>query len=327
MNPARSYDTATEKKSMAKQPTRRGFLTEVLGVTRDVIVALVLGTLVATPFLGLRVWTKYPIGLRITVTPGQAAGDLTTLRETLRHLPGVHSLNAYIEGASVIVELQGARIPWERALRVAEQQGYRLNGYSVSGVEPGLLSQTLGFLLIVGPPVGFGLVYLWRRRRGQAKALHVLFRRPGWRTLAIGCLLTSTGVIGISALVLWLQQQVGIQPPDPSLLRGLLGPTWWSLGLAVLMVVIIVPLMEEIFFRGYIFDTLVDHSKIAAYLISSALFAILHLEPVTMIPLFFMGIVLAYGYRRTGNLAVSVVAHTVNNLVAVVATYIAYVAD
>ena len=44
----------------------------------------------------------------------------------------------------------------------------------------------------------------------------------------------------------------------------------------VLIVVFLAPFIEEVLFRGYVFGSLRDHSRVVAYVVSCVLFAFLH---------------------------------------------------
>jgi membrane protease YdiL (CAAX protease family) len=76
---------------------------------------------------------------------------------------------------------------------------------------------------------------------------------------------------------------------------------------------IVAPLAEEIVFRGLIFGYLRRWGVPAAVLISTALFAVLHLPalPVTQIV---GGIVFAVAYHTGGSLMVPIVIHVLGNL-------------
>lgn len=79
--------------------------------------------------------------------------------------------------------------------------------------------------------------------------------------------------------------------------------------------VLLAPLSEEIFWRGFAYTIFKKHyGKIAAVLLSSLLFAGLHLD-IWNAPLFFiMGIGFALLFERTGSLISGMTAHTIINL-------------
>ena len=78
--------------------------------------------------------------------------------------------------------------------------------------------------------------------------------------------------------------------------------------------VVVAPLVEEIFFRGLLFRAYLEHrGPLVAYVVSSVLFALPHLNLQAFVPIVVLGWVLAWLYRRTGSLTPAWVAHAFNN--------------
>lgn len=76
---------------------------------------------------------------------------------------------------------------------------------------------------------------------------------------------------------------------------------------------IIGPVFEELIFRGLLFRKLEKHSLLAAVLIPSCLFGILHFT--TIIPLIGLGIVYSYATYYTNSIYPSIIAHITDNLI------------
>jgi membrane protease YdiL (CAAX protease family) len=77
---------------------------------------------------------------------------------------------------------------------------------------------------------------------------------------------------------------------------------------------VIAPVVEELFFRGLIFNALsLRMPMLLAALISGALFGIAHGDVVLFPVLMLFGIVQAVAYRLTGNLVVPMIVHAANN--------------
>lgn len=90
----------------------------------------------------------------------------------------------------------------------------------------------------------------------------------------------------------------------------------------VVLVAIIVPVGEEIFFRGLTFGVLRRMMNRHVAVVTSALFfAIAHLQPVEFLPILILGMILAYLYDYTGSLIPGMIAHGVNNLAALFLFY------
>lgn len=80
---------------------------------------------------------------------------------------------------------------------------------------------------------------------------------------------------------------------------------------------IIAPIFEEIFFRYYIFGGLVKkYTFLTALLISSILFALIHIEsPRNIIPSFVFGVISAIVYFRTQKIVYSILLHIFTNAI------------
>lgn len=74
------------------------------------------------------------------------------------------------------------------------------------------------------------------------------------------------------------------------------------------------PLSEEIFFRGFLFNGFRQRFgwKRAA-LLSSVFFSLAHMNPVTLIPTFILGFLLAYLFHRSNSLWPGVILHCMVN--------------
>jgi membrane protease YdiL (CAAX protease family) len=94
---------------------------------------------------------------------------------------------------------------------------------------------------------------------------------------------------------------------------------WWLL----MGGVIVAPVAEEVFFRGFVFAGLrqrYDWKKAA--LISSALFAAIHVTLTAMIPVFILGCIFAYLYHRSGSIWPAILMHVSTNALALGLAYV-----
>ena len=98
--------------------------------------------------------------------------------------------------------------------------------------------------------------------------------------------------------------------------------------LMLIGVVFLVPLSEEMLYRGLIFRNLWQDSKVAAYLVSMAAFAAIHVlgyigsEDIARLVLCFIqylpaGLCLAWTYTKADNIFAPVVVHAIVNAVAI----------
>jgi membrane protease YdiL (CAAX protease family) len=74
------------------------------------------------------------------------------------------------------------------------------------------------------------------------------------------------------------------------------------------------PLAEELYFRGYVFAAyLREKGPLVAYVLSGVVFAGLHLNREALLPIFILGMMLAWMYHRSNSLIPPITAHAFNN--------------
>lgn len=83
--------------------------------------------------------------------------------------------------------------------------------------------------------------------------------------------------------------------------------------------VLVAPLAEETFFRGFMFTGLRRYGFFWAALASGLLFSAAHINPGGLVPLALVGMLFAWSYARSGSLWTSIYAHLTFNLVSFVA--------
>ena len=96
-------------------------------------------------------------------------------------------------------------------------------------------------------------------------------------------------------------------------------PVWF-----LIVGAIIAPLVEEIFFRGFLFQGFRAHyGWKVGILLSSAIFAAAHLDLVAFIPTFILGSVLAYLYHRSNSVWPGILLHFLVNAFGLLGAYFA----
>jgi membrane protease YdiL (CAAX protease family) len=86
--------------------------------------------------------------------------------------------------------------------------------------------------------------------------------------------------------------------------------------LAILRGCLLVPIFEEVFFRGLLLSWLNRHMRfVPALLVQAALFAAMHVYPVVFPYSFPAGIATGYVRRATGSTFNTVLMHMMNNVV------------
>ena len=146
------------------------------------------------------------------------------------------------------------------------------------------------------------------------------FRRFKSADLAIGCVLIifSYSVDFCYALIL-APFNLRIQADWSPLLGSLPSPWMFVVGAAL-----IAPIVEELFFRGFVFAgfrTRYGWKKAAA--ISAFVFAIFHLQLTFLIPGFILGYIFAYLYQRSNSIWPGIIMHTSVNTIGLLFSFLA----
>ena len=92
---------------------------------------------------------------------------------------------------------------------------------------------------------------------------------------------------------------------------------------AFIKVAVIAPIVEELIFRGLIFNGFrKNYNGFVAVFMSALLFSLFHLNPWQMPATFVLGLLLGWLMLRTNNIFVAIIGHSINNsLVLMIVTY------
>lgn len=161
------------------------------------------------------------------------------------------------------------------------------------------------YLVQMLPTIAF-VVWL-RHRAGRGNAIHLGFSRVNLPMLLWGVVLVVvSGIVLEPLLVLFpteaydsVQQTIGLG------------------GWAILSTIVAAPILEEILFRGLIFESCAERfGRGVGLLLSALLFGVIHVVPVQVINAFVVGLILGYVYLRTRSLVSVVIIHAINNGIA-----------
>ena len=174
-------------------------------------------------------------------------------------------------------------------------------------------------MLILAPFLVARYYYLGR-------AWHSLgIKRPRFKDIAKGAgaaLAAYPAVMLINLLVSAVAGETEGQDIMMALLNS--AELWQTIGLVV-GIVLIGPLSEEIFFRGFLFPAMNKRwSLFPSALFSGFLFSLVHFSIVVIISFTLLGMMLAYLYKKTGSLWASVACHAVFNGISVTLMLIYY---
>lgn len=132
------------------------------------------------------------------------------------------------------------------------------------------------------------------------------------------------GALVLIALFNWLYaallQQVGLQV-QPEVLP-FFGLGTQGLLLALVAAGLVAPVAEELFFRGFLYPGLIQRlGRTGASLASALAFALAHVLPTTILPLFVIGLLLNWLYDQTGSIWPGMGLHAVLNGLALLASF------
>jgi hypothetical protein len=124
---------------------------------------------------------------------------------------------------------------------------------------------------------------------------------------------------GVTGLVL---RRAGIEQTQQEMFRAIRGVGQLQFLSVWLIVSIVAPICEESFFRGYVFTALRGrYGRWIAYPGSAILFAAIHFNPPAILPIMVMALCLAFLYDRTRSVVPGIIAHGLNNSVAITLLY------
>jgi membrane protease YdiL (CAAX protease family) len=222
--------------------------------------------------------------------------------------------------------------PW-RGEAVLQFCGAQLFCFCLGLMIAGLL-QKAGFAAFQAPD-GFGAVLL--ATLGFQGATWVLMtgffgqHLVHWRA-ALGfrgpqlprALLTAVVVTLLILPAVWLLQYLSVLaltrlgwPPEEQVAVALISGarSWWMRIYLGVFAVVLAPVAEEFIFRGVLYPFVKQlGSPRCAWFGISALFALIHLDAGTLVPLFVLALALTWLYEKTDNLLAPITAHSLFNV-------------
>lgn len=120
-------------------------------------------------------------------------------------------------------------------------------------------------------------------------------------------------ILGVTALIINITKYVPERQPVVELF--LKEKDFAFLAYSSIFAAIIGPIMEELFFRGFVYSVFKKYIGVFwSMLLTAAIFATLHTHIVGFFPILALGILLAYLYEKTGTLVSSITVHIIHNL-------------
>lgn len=214
--------------------------------------------------------------------------------------------------------LIGIALAWLSLVFVALVFGTRFSFHPVGKISP-VVGSVVGYLLFV--------LIVW--------AIALKGRGATWQDLGFSSfnLLSAAA----QAVIWWLIVRVatafyiavlsrfGVAPSvaqEERLVR-LFGKGATGLILALLVAVAIAPLVEELLFRGFVYQAFRQRVGVGwAIFINAVLFGLVHFDVYLFVPLTLIGAALAWLFEREDSLGPPVMLHALNNLISVLALYL-----
>lgn len=169
--------------------------------------------------------------------------------------------------------------------------------------------------------VGIGLsllIYIFMVRREKKLSL---WKYCGVRKISIAdiCLSIGLGIL-LNVCISFITQlkflQVFVSEHDDKI-NNVLYPE--SLLIVILVIGILAPVMEEVLFRGLIYQSLKNsYSKTAAILLQATIFAIIHINPLQIMYTFALALLFVWLVIRTNSLLASILTHISFNLTTII---------
>lgn len=143
----------------------------------------------------------------------------------------------------------------------------------------------------------------------------------GWRQALLYGLIAACIFLPFGWTLQWVSAQamvrLHIEPQEQEVVQTLRASAAWlnQLSLGV-VAILLAPAVEETFFRGILYPALkqTGFPRLALW-VSALLFALMHFNAVTFVPLLLLAVVLTLLYEYTNNLLAPIVAHALFNTV------------
>jgi membrane protease YdiL (CAAX protease family) len=163
--------------------------------------------------------------------------------------------------------------------------------------------------------LGFILALVLGRRHARVADLGWRLPRLVWIPLAV---LAAALALALLTLIADAIQALFPQAQNGQV-QQVQGEYGHYLAFAILAVSVVAPIVEETFFRGFVYGWMRRHLNVpTAAVLSGCFFALVHFQPVIFIPLAVLGVGLALLYEYSGSLLPGMIVHALFNLVEVI---------
>jgi membrane protease YdiL (CAAX protease family) len=168
-------------------------------------------------------------------------------------------------------------------------------------------------------------VYLFAVRRPNSSWQRLGIRPVAagwWAALLLLFPLELVGMVGINLLLVPLITGTQFQNPQSEVILG--GGNLHTVDLFLLLVLlaVVTPVAEELFFRGMLYPVMRKQWGVAwAIILNALVFALLHFIPILIPGLLLLGLILAWMRERSGSIVPGILLHAAQNALVVIALY------
>lgn len=154
---------------------------------------------------------------------------------------------------------------------------------------------------------GFGLLY-WVTKDVPVKKLE---KKPMGIGKLLLILMMALGIAGVGSLLGAAMESIFSDNQNLDITAIMLGT---SLPLRAVVIGILAPILEELFFRKFLIDRLIKYGEFTSIFLSGLLFGLYHGNFQQFFYATFIGWLLAFVYVRTGNVRNTILIHMIINL-------------
>ena len=182
------------------------------------------------------------------------------------------------------------------------------------GLDPVVYGLALGALSVIAPLAGFAAAALLRLRSWSAFGVRRTTAR--WLLIGAGAGVVSFVLRGFAVIAYTALTGDSANPQEVYGDAGSGGLLPFIL--SMLFIGLLVPLVEELLFRGVITNALLRYGPLIGVVSSTLIFALAHGINIVLAVALVFGLISAELFRRSGSIWPGVIAHVVNNLPTVV---------
>ena len=162
--------------------------------------------------------------------------------------------------------------------------------------------------------------YLRKDGRVEALGLHDFGRIPLHKASGLAILCVAAAMAFNFVYATYVIPGVDMQA-DMAKILAAIALTPLNMAAMFFAIAIAAPVVEELLFRGLLQNALTKYVPVwGAIILSSFLFALVHLQPYAIPGLMSLSIAFGYLYRRTGSLRTNIILHMANNAFALAMT-------